>query len=256
VIRFVTGAWGWVMSAVVASVASVAIVAAVAPTNTDGATNLAAGAVAPPSITREPNVPADDKVSKFRLTHGSKKATFECALQQDGGPIVYSACGANPRYQNLGQFEYCFLAKAIVGGVRSTPASFCWTNYTPATFGIKGSLDQNQRLYPGNAGEAVDLVFENPNNQDITVLEVTVGIADETTKDGEPNPGCRGTVDFEVLKQLTHQVIVPRNSTRSLSELNVPSSAWPVVAFKNLPTNQDACKGTSFTITFTGTASK
>ena len=254
--RFATGAWRWVMSAVVASVASVAVVAAVVPMTTDGATNLAAGTVAPPSITREPNVPADDKVAKFRLSHGDKKATLECALQQNGGAIAYSACGSNPRYQSLGAFEYCFYARAVVSGVRSQPASFCWTNYTPATFGIKGSLTQNQRLYPGNTGEAVNLVFENPNNQDIKVLEVVVGIADATTKDGHPNPGCRGTVDFEVLKQFTQQVIVPKSSTRTLSQLGVPASAWPVVAFKNLPTNQDACKGTSFTITFTGTASK
>lgn len=244
------------MTAAVTSVAAVAIVAVVVPTNTDGATNLAAGTVAPPSITREPNVPADDKVAKFRLAHGDKKATFECAMQQNGGPIAYTACGTNPRYQNLGQLEYCFYAKAIVGGTRSNASSFCWTNYTPATFGIKGSLTQNQRLYPGNVGEAVNLIFENPNNQDIKVLEVIVGIADATTKNGQPNPGCRGTVDFEVLEQFTQQVIVPKNSIKTLQQLGVPSTAWPVVAFKNLPTNQDACKGTSFTITFAGTASK
>lgn len=244
------------MTAAVTSVTALAIVAAVVPMTTDGATNLAADTLAPPTITRDPIVPADDKVAKFRLSHGNKKATFECALQQDGGPVSFTACGTNPRYQGLGQFEYCFYARAVVAGVRSDPASFCWTNYIPATFGIKGSLSQNQRLYPGNAGEAVDLVFENPNNQDITVLEVVVAIADETTRGGAPNPGCRGTVDFEVLRQLTQQVFVPRNSTTSLSELGVPMTAWPVVAFKNLPTNQDACKGTSFTITFTGTASK
>jgi hypothetical protein len=254
--RFATSAWRWVITAATVTVGAVAAVAAVVPATTDDATNLAASSVAPPSITREPNIPADDKVAKFRLAHGNKKATFECALQQNGGSIAYSACGTNPRYQNLGQQDYCFFARAVVSGVRSAPASFCWTNYEPATFGIKGSLTQDQRLYPGNDGEELDLVLENPHNQDIKVLEVVVGIADATTKDGAPNPGCVGSVNFSVLKQLTQQVTVPRNTSKKLSELNVPMSAWPVIAFKNLATNQDACKGTSFTITFTGTAAK
>jgi hypothetical protein len=220
----------------------------------DFSPELAASSVPAPKVTREPNVPADDRVAKFRLAHSNKKAAFECALQRDGGAISYSPCGANPRYQGLGQSDYCFLARAIVSGARSDPATFCWTNYSPATFGISGSM--TQQLYPGNPGEPLDLVFENPNNQDIKVLEVAVSVADATNRGGQLNPGCVGSTHLSVVKQLTAQVVVPRNSTRSLSDLGVGIADYPVVKFLNLPMNQDACKSTRFTFTYAGTASK
>ena len=57
--------------------------------------------------------------------------------------------------------------------------------------------------------------------------------------------------------------MIPANSTRSLSSLTYPASPskvrpeqWPQVEMPNLDMNQDGCKATTFTLSYSGTATK
>jgi hypothetical protein len=54
---------------------------------------------------------------------------------------------------------------------------------------------------------------------------------------------------------LTVPVTIQPGQTKSLSDLSIPTANWPVVAMINTPTiKQDACKGASLVLTYTGTA--
>lgn len=108
-------------------------------------------------------------------------------------------------------------------------------------FTISGSLDHT--LAPGVTGN-LDLALSNPNNQPITVSGLTVAIAQVSKS------ACTATGNFSI-KQFTGSVTVPANSTKKLSVLGVTN--LPQVTMVDLPTNQDACKGATLTLTYTGT---
>ena len=213
-------------------------------------TKPSASALAPPSIVREPNNPTDDKVAKFKLAHADKQVSFRCALVKDStlapSAAAFSSCNTNPRYTGLVPASYCFWAVAVKGGQTSATASSCWDNFDKKTFGITSNTSG---LSPGVA-KPIDLVLSNPNSVAIKILSVTVAVQTGTSK-----PGCAGS-NFEITKQLTGDVTVPAGVTRSLTQLGVSQAQWPVLRMKNLTTNQDACKNTTFTLTYTGSATK
>jgi hypothetical protein len=121
-------------------------------------------------------------------------------------------------------------------------------------FGIWGNL--SLPLYPGRT-VPLNLVFTNPYSSahglDITGVTVTV--------ERGAVPGCDGRDNVFVTASAPSAaapwpVNIPRNATRSLSDLGIPSERWPQVTMRNLPTNQDACKNATFRFSYTGTASK
>jgi hypothetical protein len=150
------------------------------------------------------------------------------------------------------------------GGVVSNPGSVPSTTSTngastPPTqrgvldrFTISGTVDGT--LAPGLSAP-VNLTFSNPFSFAITVTSVTITVQDGTTRAGQSNPSCRGGDNFVVTAPLAATPVVPGHATRSLEQLGVPRQAWPVVSMPNLPVNQDACKLTTFTLAYRGTAS-
>ena len=114
-------------------------------------------------------------------------------------------------------------------------------------------------LAPGAPAQPLNLVFTNPYNNSggINILGVTVTVQRGTLKsNGDPNPDCDGPENLTVTdgSPTPWPLNVPRRSTKSLDELDVDEARWPQVQMLNLPKNQDACKGTTFTFTYTGTA--
>jgi hypothetical protein len=123
------------------------------------------------------------------------------------------------------------------------------TNFT-----LRG--DVTQPLFPG-ALAPVNVRITNPFAFAIRVTGITVTPKQATTKNGQPNPGCDGTVNLRFTQQFTGSpVTVGAGATRSLSELGVPEAQWPLLTMPNLATNQDACKGTSFSFSYSGTATE
>jgi hypothetical protein len=109
----------------------------------------------------------------------------------------------------------------------------------------------------------LNLSFANPYNFSggLKILSVTVTVQQGTSKDGQANPGCIGPDNIAVTQATfapapASPPTVPRNSTKSLSDLGVPSAQWPQISMLNQPWNQDACKGTTFNFSYTGTATK
>lgn len=227
-----------------------AVLASARPAPLEGLVAMASGGtaaatLAPPTITQEPADATDSGRAKFKLDHPRKDVTFECSL--DGSP--FTPCEKNVQYRGLAPADHCFAAKAVDPKKnRSGAAQRCWTNLDPATFGISGSA--SQPFFPGRA-VVVDLRFANPHNQPIQVLAVDITIARQTS-----SAGCPGDENLVVRRPFTGPVTVPARSTMTLSELRVPAGQWPELEMPNLPVNQDACKGTDFTITYTGRATK
>jgi hypothetical protein len=119
------------------------------------------------------------------------------------------------------------------------------------SFAITGNVEGV--LAPG-VMRAVNVSFTNPWDFRIAVSSLEISVRDTTFRNGGPNPGCIGSVNLLVIRPLGTQPRIPPHRTRSLAQLGVPQSQWPVVYMPNLPTNQDACKSTTFSLRYSGTA--
>jgi hypothetical protein len=114
-------------------------------------------------------------------------------------------------------------------------------------FPISGDL--TTLLYPG-AGAPLDLVLTNPHPFDIRVTALSVSLRAGTT-----NAGCNGDANFAVTQYSGGYPLVLHPGSTRLSELG-HSAAWPWVSMHNLPTNQDACKGTRLSLDYEGLATR
>jgi len=122
-------------------------------------------------------------------------------------------------------------------------------------FGISGSLSGS--FVPG-VRQTLDLVLTNPYSFPIKVTGVTVRVEPVTTKtSGGTNPDCVGTDNLKVLSQAPftsmNAVTVPAGPGGTYA---VTGDQRPVLEMPNLATSQDACKNTTFTLSYTGTAEK
>jgi hypothetical protein len=203
-----------------------------------------------PVITQRPDDATVETSATFGFVDAEAGVGFECKL--DTGS--FAACSSGIRYSNLSVSEHSFSVRAVdAGGNRGPQTSLSWTILLNKTFPIGGNLDE--ALSPG-VGRPLDLVFTNPHDFAIKVVGVTITVESATTRNGLANPGCNGTQNLVVERPFSGPVIVPANAKRSLSSLGVAPARWPLLTMPNLSTNQDACRNTTFKLTYTGTATK
>jgi hypothetical protein len=197
-----------------------------------------------PTITNTPDDPTFSDKASFDYTDAEAGVGFQCAL--DGS--AYASCPANgTSYKNLDSVDHCFDVRAVdTAGNASTAAEYCWSILVKFEFGIRGDL--TGLLYPG-ASQPLNLVLKNPSRRALKITNVAITVNAATNK-----PGCSGTQNLVVTQNLSGPVTVPKLSTKSLSDLAVPVAQWPVLTMPNLSTNQDACKGATFTFSFSGSA--
>lgn len=209
-----------------------------------------------PTITQAPDGLTDKTKAKFQLGDSESGVTFQCALGDATTVGTYSSCEKNVQYSGLTPDEYCFRTKAKdPAGNTSDPSKFCWTNFEKQAFGITGSV--SAPLYPGTT-QPLDLSFSNPNNSAIKVLDVTVAVSSNKSACSGSNLDVLQGGSTKMGNKLTFSnVTIPAGSTKKLSQLTGVTSAELVsIRFPNTSGNQDACKSTTFTFTYTGTAGK
>jgi hypothetical protein len=208
-------------------------------------------APAVPTITATPDNPTFDTNPQFAFRDGEAGVTFECQLDGAAG----QPCNSPVNYKKISIGDHTFRAVALdAAGNRSNAAAYNWTVLENKSFGITGSVTG---LFSPGVIQPLNLVLSNPYNFAITVSSVTVSVDPATTKtSGAPNPACLGTTNLTVTQQLAATVTLPPNGTKSLSELSVDPANWPTLQMPDLPTNQDACKNTTFKLSYTGTATK
>ncbi len=206
-----------------------------------------------PVITEAPESPTYDTSARFVFIDRGQHDGFQCTL--DNAPFV--PCGpGDVSYYDLGLGRHCFEVQAVHGGLRSAPTSFCW-RCRPVLVRGEFSIGGNAAdlFYPGTS-QALDLIITNPLKFAIKVLSVSVTVEPVPAKDGRPDPGCPGNVNMLVTEPLRATFPVPAGSTKSLFDLGVPRGDWPVLTMPDLPTNQDACEGATFELTYLGRATQ
>lgn len=109
-------------------------------------------------------------------------------------------------------------------------------------------------LYPGTM-QYIDLTFVNPNNQALTIplngVSVTIKVNPSTT-----NASCSAN-NFTFIPSSasasTASVVVAANSTLTVSPQSIPQTRWPAIRMTDSG-NQDSCKGSTLTLSYTAGA--
>lgn len=199
---------------------------------------------ATPVITQYPDDPTTANLAHFAFTDGSSNVTFQCQL--DGGG--YSSCKSPQTYNLLSSTSHTFYVRAVdPHGVASAAASYSWTILANKTFGITGHL--SQPLYPGAQPQPLDLTLQNAYNFALQVTSISVALASTNTA------GC-STTNFVVSSQFTGTVVIPANTTESLTAAGATSGQLPELQMIDTGTNQDICRGASLALTYSGQAQK
>ncbi|HET9330428.1 MAG TPA: hypothetical protein VFO23_07885 [Steroidobacteraceae bacterium] len=222
------------------------------PSGTPASVTFGVDIVAPPapSIASGPDNLTNATTATFSFADSESGVSFQCSL--DGG--AYTACSSPTSYGKLAASDHVFAVRALdAAGNASGSTSYPWTILVKQDFVITGSVAQP--LYPG-AVKPMNLTFTNPFNFAIRVTAVTIAVAHQTTVNGNPNPGCDGPANIVVAQDFGTPVVIPANATASLLSLHVSSSLWPQIEMLDLSTNQDACKGATYSFSFSGTAAK
>jgi len=115
-------------------------------------------------------------------------------------------------------------------------------------FRISGDL--STRLYPG-AGAPLDLVLTNPNRFDLRMVALSVRIGSSTSR-----TRCSADPNYAVAQYSGPYPLRLLPGRTRLSALVESSSSWPRISMRDLPTNQDACKGAVMALTYRGTATR
>lgn len=122
-----------------------------------------------------------------------------------------------------------------------------------ATTGVVSSIsiagNVAPSLQPGDSSP-INLTFVSQNDIAVTLSEVSVRIASVTAPRATSLTPCT-SADFSVSQPASGlRVIIPANSTTSLSALGVASSSWPRLTMINSDDNQNGCKSATVTLAY------
>ncbi len=223
---------------------------------------LGGGRVAAPVFTSAPAARTTATTAAFAYRTSVRQSVYRCSL--DGSR--YRRCGARRVIAGLKPGAHTFCVTAVRGRQQSAARCHAWmilpaTNViappakegaSPApagavaaqTFTISGAAAG--ALLPGGAAVPVELTLTNPNGVPITVTDVAMRVT------GAVPSGCAAAI--VVAQQLAAAVVVPAQSTRTLSALGVPADAWPRLAMIDTQTDQSACQRAAIELGFTGSA--
>ena len=265
----------WRRSAVISLLVLIALVMLA---RCDARTKLLVAPPAPTILSAPPRI-THRTTAAFRYADVQPNVTFRCALDN----VRLGRCPLKGViYRELSTGVHEFKIAAQEGRLLSEPVWWRWKvmpngdkrdrrpqrRRTPTTiaagapsdspdvidtFTITGSVDG--LLAPGRT-LPVNLVFRNPFDFEIKVVSVTISIGDMTMRAGRTNPGCVGTTNLRVVQTLGATPILPSHARRSLEQLDVPRWQWPKVSMPNLAINQDTCKNSTFSLRYTGSATK
>ena len=204
-----------------------------------------------PTLTQTPPSSTSSQSATFAWTStdpppGSGIAGYLCKLD-DGH---WHFCSSPKTYNNLSFGSHTFKVVAIDwAGNISDAATYTWTisdEEVGVPFTIDGDADG--LLYPGVA-RRLALTITNPNSVDIFVTELTVIVTN--------NPaGCPNIVNVAIeaadtpVAPTTNELQVPANATNWA----VPQAFQPRIRLQETGANQDACQGTSFDLSYSGSA--
>jgi hypothetical protein len=116
------------------------------------------------------------------------------------------------------------------------------------TGGIQITGTVQRPLSPGVASP-ISIRINNPNPKTVAMQRVRVKIASISAPHADATHRC-SQMDFEIHQMPRLALHVPAARVTDLSGLGLPVASWPTLAMRNLPFNQDGCKGATVTLRF------
>ena len=205
----------------------------------------------PPTITSGPDgsTTSTDATFQFSVADG---AAAECRLD-DG---LWLPCSSPVVFVGLSVGTHVFCVSAIApDGTVGPETCRTWTITSGATeeptgaFTMSGSLPGV--LVPGS-GATLPLTVTNPYDFPLRVWSLRVTVLAATSQ-----PGCDGVANLQVTQSNAASGVFRSPSPRSVRvTLPAQGATAPVVTMRDLPTNQDACKNATFTLSYSGTGTR
>ncbi len=204
----------------------------------------AVGSLPKPKITMHPDKLATSNNAKFAFTVRSGKPRFQCHL--DGR--TWTTCQSPVSISKLAAGSHSFSVRSVgARGKHSKTARFRWQVLEPKDFSITPQLGSLGALFPGAPAQALPLTIANPNPVPILITSITVSAS------ASP-PGCASAENLILTgasASSANPIQVPANGSISLPG---PGGSAPTIGLRDLPVSQDACQGTQFPLSFSGTA--
>jgi hypothetical protein len=190
----------------------------------------------------------------FRLSDRARDVNFECHL--DASP--WRSCGSTVTYASVEPGRHRFYARATRRGVgNSRIAAFTWKVEEPEApappppvnpeglpFAIAQS-DPPPLLYPGAGPSPLPVTLSNPNPDQIQVTSLSAAVTAGPA-------GCDPRVNVRIEPSPVSSaspLVIPAGGT-----LPVTAAQAPTIELVENGTNQDACRGGSFSLSFNGSA--
>jgi hypothetical protein len=202
-----------------------------------------------PAIATHPLASTTSKSAGFSFSDSEHGVTLLC--RRDGARFEHCTSPTSYGGLSLGAHTFQVQARDAVGNT-SAAATYSWTIVKEVTepagkpFTVTGNA--SGPLAPGLT-RSLAITLTNPNSVAITVTALSASVTA-----GSSNAGCDGPANL----QLTQSSISEANplTIAANGHVALPSGAVsaPQVLMKDLPVNQDACKGASFTFTYSGSA--
>lgn len=181
------------------------------------------------------------RAARFRVD-AAGEPTLRCRLDRQAP----KDCAASVVYRGLGPGAHTFYVQALRRGWAGAHASFAWTVLEPKPFTVEPRTAGVGPLYPGTAPSPVPVVVANPNPVAIIVTALRV-----TASGGAA--GCDPATNLALTAPALANggLRIPAHGSVTLPSVAV---AAPTIALRELDVDQDACKGASFNLAFSGSA--
>jgi hypothetical protein len=140
------------------------------------------------------------------------------------------------------------MADARLSGGRDEAA---WTSPAAAVHrGVRVRITGTVQgvLSPG-VSSPILLGFMNPNRHMVSMRRVKVTVTRVIAPQADGTHRCT-VADFEVRQMPRRTLRLPPRRTVDLAWLGAPVQGWPLLSMRNLPVNQDGCKGAQLELKF------
>jgi large repetitive protein len=194
-----------------------------------------------PTITTHPPSQTTSDSASFAFTDKQSAISFQCHLDT----AAWSGCSSPATYNSLANGSHTFYVRAVdAAGNASGAASYTWSvqSTTGMPFTING--DVPNPLYPGASAQVIPVTLTNPNNVPIYVTSLSASLQSTSAAGCNTSWFQTGAANIP-----SGGITVPANG-----QTTVPAADAPTLKMLESGTNQDACKGASLTLTYTGSA--
>lgn len=169
---------------------------------------------------------------------------FECRL--DGGD--WDDCGSPYLVRGIKPGEHSFAVRALNRrGLSGAVAHYRWALLEPQDLSIVPLTGKLEQLMPGEPAQPLPVRIGNPNPAPIEVTSLTVAVTPEA-------PDCSGDPNFAVTASSLSPaapLLVPAGGSVSLPTAGATA---PAVAMRELPVDQNACRGATVRLDFSAKA--